>query len=154
MFFGLVLFVTNRVETFSIWVLHHIQFQQYMIYIYVHTYIFVVELWMCKDMRCFFAHKIFKYQQHTRVYTHMYLYMGVSKNRGVSPQIIHVNRVFHEINHPFWGPTPIFGNTHIDITNQKVSNTCILGNFKDRSSMWRLLGFFYPWKRKDYTPWN
>ena len=29
-----------------------------------------------------------------------------------TPQIIHVNRVFHEINHPFWG-TSIFGNTHI-----------------------------------------
>ena len=31
------------------------------------------------------------------------VYMGVSKNRGVSPQIIHFNRVFHEINHPFLG---------------------------------------------------
>ena len=30
----------------------------------------------------------------------------------IAPQIIHFNRVFHEINHPFWG-TPIFGNTHI-----------------------------------------
>ncbi len=32
--------------------------------------------------------------------------------RGVSPQIIHSNKVFHEINHPFWG-TRIFGNTHM-----------------------------------------
>ena len=30
------------------------------------------------------------------------------------PQIIHFNRVFAIINHPFWGVnTPIFGNTHI-----------------------------------------
>ena len=28
---------------------------------------------------------------------------------GLTPQIIHFNRVFHEINHPFWGkPPPIF----------------------------------------------
>ena len=29
---------------------------------------------------------------------------------GIS-QIIHFNRVFHCCHHPFWGPTPIFGNT-------------------------------------------
>jgi len=39
-------------------------------------------------------------------------YMGVSKNRGFSPQIIHFNRVFHYFHHPFWG-SPIVGNTHI-----------------------------------------
>ena len=38
--------------------------------------------------------------------------LGVSKNSGKTPQIIHFNRVFHEINHPFWG-TPIFGLTPI-----------------------------------------
>ncbi len=38
--------------------------------------------------------------------------MGVSKNRGVSPQIIHLFIGFSIINHPFWG-TPIFGNTQI-----------------------------------------
>ena len=37
--------------------------------------------------------------------------MGVSKNSGFSPQIIHFNRVFHYFHHPFWG-TPIFGNIH------------------------------------------
>ena len=37
--------------------------------------------------------------------------MGVSKNRGKTPQIIHFNRV-SIINHPFWG-TIIFGNIHI-----------------------------------------
>ena len=38
--------------------------------------------------------------------------LGVFKNRGKTPQIIHFNRVLHAINHPFWGTT-IFGNTHI-----------------------------------------
>ncbi len=38
--------------------------------------------------------------------------MGVSKNRGVSPQIIHLFIGFSIINHPFWGTT-IFGNTHM-----------------------------------------
>ena len=36
-----------------------------------------------------------------------------------SPQIMNFNRVFHEINHPFWG-TPIFGNTQI-FPNLRVS---------------------------------
>ena len=40
------------------------------------------------------------------------IYMGVSKNRGFSPQIIHFNRVFHDFHHPFWVPlfleTPIY----------------------------------------------
>ena len=36
--------------------------------------------------------------------------LGVSKNRGFSPQIIHFNRVFHDFHHPFWD-TLIFGNT-------------------------------------------
>ena len=40
------------------------------------------------------------------------LLLGVGKNSGFSPQIIHFNRVFHYFHHPFWG-TPIFGNTHI-----------------------------------------
>ena len=31
------------------------------------------------------------------------------------PQIIHFNKV-SIINHPFWGPTPIFGNTHMKNT--------------------------------------
>ena len=40
--------------------------------------------------------------------------MGVSKNRGFSPQIIHFNRVFHYFHHPFWGKHPYFPN-HLDI---------------------------------------
>ena len=38
--------------------------------------------------------------------------MGVSKNSGFSPQIIHLHRDFHDFHHPFWGFPPIFGNTH------------------------------------------
>ena len=29
------------------------------------------------------------------------------------PQIMNFNRVFHSFHHPFWGKTPIFGNTHV-----------------------------------------
>ena len=46
-----------------------------------------------------------------------------SKNRGgvfYPPNHPFVHRVFHEINHPFWGTT-IFGNTHIDM---KANNFC------------------------------
>ena len=35
-------------------------------------------------------------------------HMGVSKNSGLSPQIIHFNRVFHYIHHPFWGFSTYF----------------------------------------------
>ena len=35
------------------------------------------------------------------------LHMGVSENLWY-PQIVHVNRVFHCINHPFWGGYPYF----------------------------------------------
>ena len=35
-------------------------------------------------------------------------YMGVSENRGVSPQIIHFTRVFHYFHHPFWVFSPYF----------------------------------------------
>ena len=38
--------------------------------------------------------------------------MDVSKDRVFTPQIIHLNRVFHEINHPFWG-VPLFLETPI-----------------------------------------
>ena len=37
--------------------------------------------------------------------------MGVSKNNGCSPQIIHSNRVFHYFHHPFWGYIPLFLDT-------------------------------------------
>ena len=55
---------------------------------------------------------------HTHPYPHN---IGVSKNRGVSPQNHpFVHRVFHEFNHPFWG-TPIFGNIHIAGTSRLQS---------------------------------
>ena len=38
--------------------------------------------------------------------------MGVSKNRGGPPKSS-ISIGFSIINHPFWGPTPIFGNTHV-----------------------------------------
>ena len=34
---------------------------------------------------------------------------GISENRG-TPKSSHFNGVFHYFHHPFWGPTPIFGN--------------------------------------------
>ena len=42
----------------------------------------------------------------------LYIYMGVSKNRGTPKSSILIG--FSIINHPFWG-TIIFGNTHIYI---------------------------------------
>ena len=38
-----------------------------------------------------------------------HLQMGVSKHRGTSKSSILIG--FSIINHPFWGPTPIFGST-------------------------------------------
>ena len=44
------------------------------------------------------------------------MYIWVFPNiRGNYPEIMNFNRVFHYFHHPFWGPTPIFGNTHIPI---------------------------------------
>ena len=37
------------------------------------------------------------------------IYLGDSENGGFSPQIIHFNIGFSIVNHPFWGPSPIFG---------------------------------------------
>ena len=41
---------------------------------------------------------------------------------GFSPQIIHFNKVFHYFHHPFWGPTPIFGNALICFKTVNASN--------------------------------
>ena len=54
------------------------------------------------------------------------------KNRGVSPQSIHFNRVFHYFHHPFWG-TPIFGNIHTAMENPPfvdVLSIFPIGNWK------------------------
>ena len=63
--------------------------------------------------------------------------MGVSKNSGTPKSSILIG--FSIKNHPFWGPTPIFGNTQIcfllgkvvvwtDLKNRtkKLSGTSIL----------------------------
>ena len=50
-------------------------------------------------------------------------YMGVSKNKGTPKSSVFIG--FSIINHPFWGPTPIFGNTHIGtktMANKKYCN--------------------------------
>ena len=44
---------------------------------------------------------------------------------GNTSKFIHFNKVFHYFHHPFWGPTPIFGNTHIPKNHAKTSE--ILG---------------------------
>ena len=44
---------------------------------------------------------------------HHKLYMGVSQNNGTPKSPILIG--FSIINHPFWGPTPIFGNTHMQV---------------------------------------
>ena len=50
--------------------------------------------------------------------------MGVSQNNGKTTKSSHFNRVFHEINHPFWGTT-IFGNTHMlnDLVKLFIANS-------------------------------
>ena len=53
----------------------------------------------------------------------VYIYIwGFPKIVGFPPKSRILIRVFHYFHHPFWGPTPIFGNTHINIknTNQQM----------------------------------
>ena len=38
----------------------------------------------------------------------------------VPPNHPFVHRVFHYFHHPFWGPTPVFGNTRIILDDLKV----------------------------------
>ncbi len=47
--------------------------------------------------------------------------MGVSKNSGGPPKSWILGG-FSVINHPFWGPTPIFGNTHMVSVSQHSDN--------------------------------
>ena len=39
--------------------------------------------------------------------------VGVSKNRDTPKSSILIG--FSIVNHPFWGPIPIFGNIHVDM---------------------------------------
>ena len=66
-------------------------------------------------------------------------YMGVSKNKGNTPQIIHFNRVFHYFHHPFWGKTPLFlgyfwVDTHIGDEILPSYIGIIINHYKD----WKL----------------
>ena len=61
-----------------------------------------------------------------------YGYMDVSENSGTTKSSILIG--FSIINHPFWG-TPIFGNTHMETSNQFTP-----GNFTHGSSPLRVEG--------------
>ena len=52
--------------------------------------------------------------------------MFPKKGGGGVPQIIHVNRVFHDVHHPFWGTT-IFGNTYVESSMITSSIAPLLG---------------------------
>ena len=58
-------------------------------------------------------------------------HMDVSKKIWFfSPQIINFDRVFHEINHPFWGTT-IFGNIytsywHNILVRHMIYSVCVI----------------------------
>ena len=59
-----------------------------------------------------------------------WLHMGVSKNSGFSPQIIHFNRVFHYFHHPFWGFSPYFWKTPVFLAwNVRVPSISALPRF-------------------------
>ena len=57
--------------------------------------------------------------------------MGVSKNIGVSPQIIHFNRGFHEINHPFWGYPYFWKHPYVNMVTPWCFSCKILIGFFD-----------------------
>ena len=47
--------------------------------------------------------------------------MGVPKNNGTPKSSIFIG--FSIVNHPFWGPTPIFGNTQLNIYKHETTTT-------------------------------
>jgi len=47
--------------------------------------------------------------------------MGLSKIRG-TPKSSILMRVFRYFHHPFWGPTPILGNTHLLVIKFKTGS--------------------------------
>ncbi len=59
-------------------------------------------------------------------------YVDVSKNRGTPKSSI--LKGFFIINHPFWGPTPIFGNIHI-----LMLTSIVFGNPKKKDVFWKAL---------------
>ena len=46
-------------------------------------------------------------------------YTDVSENGGFSPKSSILYNEFSIIKYPFWGPTPIFGNTHTELLFSK-----------------------------------
>ena len=46
------------------------------------------------------------------IFLQLFTYICVFPKLGVPPNHPLKNRVFHEINYPFWG-TPVFGNIHL-----------------------------------------
>ena len=72
-----------------------------------------------------------------------YSHMGVSKNSGTPKSSILIG--FSIINCPFWG-TPIFGNTHINTTQQNKYENYLTGGGTSNTF------FFFtpkPWGRKN-----
>ena len=58
-------------------------------------------------------------------FIYLYIYMGVSENRGTPKSSILIG--ISIINHPFWG-TPIFGNTHIWILYVDICTVLMLSS--------------------------
>ena len=74
--------------------------------------------------------------------------VGVSKNRGFSTQIIHLNRVFHYVHHPFWG-TPNFWKHPCGKTVEKKDQPLFLVLFFQRRNVPR-----GSWKMRFLVLWS
>ena len=74
----------------------------------------------------------------------MILFGCFRKQWGFLPNHPFFNRVFHYFHHPFWGPTPIFGNTHLDMLQQVWENVGSLkcSFLKKPICVWEKLQFF------------
>ena len=62
----------------------------------------------------------------------LYIHLGVSKNNGI-PKSSHFNRVFHEINHPFWGFYPYFRKHQVFADDLNLGD-CLMGGFTAAST--------------------
>ena len=76
--------------------------------------------------------------------------MGVSKNRGTPKPSILIG--FSIINHPFWGPTPIFGSTPISSHHLRI-NCCVVisvnSPLSERSCLQRTQSVGSNWRQRD-----
>ena len=59
-----------------------------------------------------------------RVWRYMKIWM-FPKIVGFPPKSSILTKVFHYFHHPFWGPTPIFGNTHIGPSIETLHLLCM-----------------------------